>query len=137
MPVVRIEQLTESQRDDLHRLYRNEWWTADRDRAHVDAVLEGSDVVGALADAETGALAAFARAITDGVYKAMVFDVIVAPDRRDEGLGERVMDAVLTDPAVAAVEHVELYCREAMVPFYEQWGFAADLGDLVLLRRGE
>jgi GNAT superfamily N-acetyltransferase len=135
MHVERTETLSTSQRDDLHRRFQNEWWTADRDRADVDAVLAGSDAVVAFADAETAELVAFARAIADGVYKAFVFDVIVAPERRNEGLGERLMDAILEHPVVADVEHVELYCREAMVPFYERWEFEADLGDLVLARR--
>lgn len=135
MPVDRIETLSDCQRDDLAGLYANEWWTADRDRADIDAVLEASDAAVGFADAESGELVAFARALSDCVYKALVFDVIVAPHRRDEGLGERVMDEILSHPAVAGVDHVELYCRESMVPFYERWGFDAEIGDLVLLRR--
>ncbi len=135
MTVERIEKLTEAQCDDLHRLYRNEWWTRNRDRSAIKAVLNGSDVVISFVDAGTRELVAFARAITDGVYKALILDVIVAPERRGSGLGDRLLAATIDHPALSDVEHLELYCREELAPFYERWGFAAAVDDLVLMRR--
>lgn len=130
----RATELSEDQRDDLHDLYRNEWWTEGRTRSGVDAVVEGSDAVVALCDPGTGTLVAFARVLTDYAYKALVFDVIVAPGHRGTGLGRRLMDEVLGLPELSGVEHVELYCRADVVPFYERWGFDDDLGDLRLMR---
>lgn len=130
----RVTVLSEGQKDDLHGLYRNEWWTEDRDRADIDGLLENSDEVVAFSDAETERLVAFARVLTDYVYKAFVFDVIVDAEHRGAGLGDRVVESILDDPALASVEHVELYCLPDLVAFYERWGFDADLGDLRLLR---
>jgi hypothetical protein len=45
------------------------------------------------------------------------------------------MDAIVEHPELAAVDQFELYCRESMIPFYEQWDFTDDLGDLHVLRR--
>lgn len=130
----RVTELSGEQKDDLHELYRNEWWTADRKRADVDDVVEHSDEVFAFYDADTDRLAAFARVLTDYTYKAFVFDLIVAAEFRETGLGDRVMEAVLDAPALASVEHFELYCLPDLVGFYERWGFDDYLGDLRLMR---
>lgn len=130
----RVTELSREQKDDLHELYRNEWWTADRKRADVDDVVEHSDEIVAFCDADTGRLAAFARVLTDYTYKAFVFDLIVAAEFRETGLGERVVEEVLDAPALSSVEHVELYCLPDLVGFYGRWGFSDDLGDLRLMR---
>lgn len=135
MTVDVVADLTEEQVADLQELYREEWWTEGRELACVERMLTESDVVVGLADPATGELLAFARALTDAVYKAVVFDVIVRSDRRGTGLGDRLMEAVLGHPDVAEVDHVELYCLDELVPFYERWGFSDELGTLRLMRR--
>ncbi|MEW6268760.1 MAG: GNAT family N-acetyltransferase [Thermodesulfobacteriota bacterium] len=120
---------------ELHALYQNEWWTRGRTLDETRRAVEGSDVVVAICDHATGRLLAFARVLTDGVFKALVLDVIVAPERRGEQLGRRLMDAVLAHPDVAGVAHVELYCRPEMVPFYERYGFSTDVAGVLLMRR--
>lgn len=131
----KISTMTADQKDDLHRLYQNEWWTAGRDREEIDTVLEGSDVVVGYVDERTDELLAFARVLTDGIYKALVLDVIVSEDERGSGLGRRLMDAVISHPELSDVTDFELYCLEELVPFYEQWEFTNDLGKLRLMRR--
>lgn len=119
----RVDTLSESQIEDLHRLYQNEWWTKGRTLEDVRRMLDGSPVIVASADPETGHLIAFARVITDGVYKALILDVIVDESARKTGLGKALMDAITSHPALASVEHFELYCRPELIPFYERWGF--------------
>lgn len=135
MDTRRIDALSENHVDDLHRLYRNEWWTETRERQELPKMLDGSDELVAFEDAGSGRLVAFARVLTDYTYKAVVFDVIVAEPYRNEGLGRRLMAEVLDHPRLSAVEHVELYCLEEMAGFYEQWGFTDELGNLQLMRR--
>jgi GNAT superfamily N-acetyltransferase len=79
-------------------------------------------------------LAAFARAVTDYAYKALVLDVIVAAPHRGSGLGARIMDALMQHPKLAEVRHFELYCAPDMVPFYQRWDYTSDLGDLQFMR---
>ena len=76
--------------------------------------------------------AAFTRFLSDGVYKALVFDVVVAADLRESGLGRRVIETVLAE--TAGVRHVELYCKPELIPFYEQWGFSKPEPDVNFLR---
>lgn len=133
-------ELTSAQIDDLVALYQTAWWSIGRVRADVEPMLRGClpfawiEAAPAEGEASDGRLVAFARAITDGVYKALVCDVIVAASHRGTGLGARVIDAVLAHPTVARCPHVELYCLPDLVPFYERWGFTRDLGEVTFMR---
>ncbi len=128
--------LTVLQIDQLMAFYDREWWTQGRTRSDVERALKSS-LVFALIDPSNEDLAGFARVVTDYAYKALIFDVIVAPDWRGSGLGKLLMDTVLDDPALARVKHRELYCAEDMMPFYRRWGFTDDLPGFHFMRKVE
>jgi predicted N-acetyltransferase YhbS len=107
---------------ELLALYAREWWTNDRDAGHVERMLEGSDLV-LSAVSPQGALVGFARAITDGVYRATIFDVIVHPDWREHGIGGELIRRAHDHPALAGCRRIELICLEEMVPWYERFGY--------------
>lgn len=130
-----VERLTDEQVEQLHELYRGEWWTSVREMDDVRAIVEGTQVVLGLVEPGTERLVAFARVVTDFASKALVLDVIVHPDHRGTGLGAAMMDAVVEHSRLRGVKHFELYCRPELVPFYERWGFTDDLGELRFMRR--
>ena len=130
-----VNRLTGVQIEQLWRMYQGEWWSRGRNINDVRRAVEHSDLVFAYCVAETGRLAAFTRVLTDFVYKAVLFDVIVDRPYRDLGLGRTLLEAVTSHPALLFVEHIELYCRPELIPFYEQWGFTAHLGKLCFMRR--
>lgn len=66
---------------------------------------------------------AAARVLTDFTYYANVFDVIVAADRRGEGIGETLMQAVVDHDDLQSVVGLSLLCRDGLVPYYETIGF--------------
>src|SRR5437870_1824724 len=121
MPIEAISELNEGQVDDLLDLYRDEWWTQGRDARDVRRMLEASDLLVAFCDGTSKRLIAFARVLTDYVYKALILDVIVAPSHRGTGLGKALVDAVVHHPVLRTVRHFELYCRPDMIPFYRRW----------------
>src|ERR1043166_5030207 len=129
-----VNRLNGSQLEQLCDLYQSEWWGRGRNLKDVRRAIERSDVVCAFCDPD-GRLVAFARVLTDFVYKAVIFDVIVAREDRELGLGRRLLEAILFHPALLFVEHIELYCRPELVPFYKKWGFAADLNQLRFMRK--
>ena len=132
----RVSSLSSPQIDQLVAWFDDLWWTRGRGRADVEVMLENSVVI-AFVDGD--ALVAFARVLSDRVYKALILDVVVDPARRGEGLGAALMDAVLADDAVVRCAHLELYCAPDMVGLYERYGFTAELGTLTFMRasRGE
>jgi GNAT superfamily N-acetyltransferase len=134
MELTQIDQLTERQVNDLLALYNQEWWCLGRRLEDVRRMLDGTGVTIGFADPD-GRLVAFARVLTDGVYKALIFDVIVAADYRDTGLGRRLMDTLVDHPRLRGVAHLELYCLPELEPFYRRWGFTSELGKLRFMRR--
>lgn len=125
-----IYQLSDWQIVALHQMYQTEWWTRGRDLAGVRRMIKNSDVVIAIQESETKQLAGFLRILTDFVYRAYVFDVIVASPYRNQGLGRMLMEALQVHPALQALEGLELYCLPEMVSFYEKWGFREYIGSL-------
>lgn len=130
-----VEELTEEQVLELHRLYGGEWWSKDRTIEETRRVLAGSKPVFGVVESGSGRLVAFARVVTDGVFKALVFDVIVDPDHRGSGLGDALLNRILDHPDLRAVRSVELYCLPDLVPFYERLGFTTDVGGVRLMRK--
>ena len=116
-------------------LYAGEWWTADRTPADVGRMLAASAVVVALVHRADDRLVGFARVLTDDTYVALVLDVIVAADRRREGLGAMIMEAVFSHPRLAGVASVELTCQQGLAPFYRRFGFTDRVGGSRLMRR--
>jgi len=130
-----VNRLTPEHIKQLWQMYQGEWWSRGRRIEDVRRAVQHSDVVFAFCDSETGRLAAFARVLTDFVYKAVIFDVIVERAYRHLGLGRTLLEGITCHPALLFVEHIELYCRPELIPFYEQWGFTADLGNLDFMRK--
>ena len=81
------------------RLYsETTYWAKNRNREDVRKMLTNSDILIVLTDPKSDELIAFARVLTDKVYKALIFDVIVAPDHQGEGLGRAIMEAIIEHP---------------------------------------
>lgn len=131
----KINSLDTTQIADLHALYQNEWWTKDRTLADTRRMLQHCTLIVGFCETESKKLAAFSRILTDYLYKAFIFDVIVAEPYRHTGLGRRLVDAIVHHPDLQNVKHLELYCLPEMVPFYRKWGFTDELGELCLMRK--
>ena len=76
----------------------------------------------------------FARVLTDFIFKAIIFDVIVSKPYRNKGLGNQLMDQILKHPNLQSVKHFELYCLPEMVQYYEKYNFSGDVGGIKLMR---
>jgi GNAT superfamily N-acetyltransferase len=83
-------------------------------------VLGGSPAVGAW---HGGQLVGFARAVTDGVLRAYVEDVLVSPSRRGSGIGRAVLERLIQE--LAAIPVVTLFCSPDLVRYYEASSFVA------------
>ena len=132
-----INKLSEKQTEDLYHLFQDEWWTKGRQLSDIRKMLQNSDVIIAFCDSRTKKLLAFSRIITDFVYKALIFDVIIDSFHRNQGIGRDLMEMIVEHRLLKSVEHFELYCLPEMVPFYQKWGFTDDLGELRLMRRAK
>lgn len=110
--------------DAIHDFLANRsYWAAGATRESVVQRIAHSDSFG-LYHAPTGALAGFARLITDRTTFAYLCDVFVLEPFRGQGLGVWLVEAIVDDPAVQALRRVTLFTRDAH-SLYERFGFEA------------
>ena len=128
-----IYQLSPAQMEQLQGLYQKEWWSTGRTLEETRSVVKHSQIVIGLEDID-GQLNGFARVLTDYIFKALIFDLIVSEENRKKGLGEKLMRAILDHPDLQKVKHFELYCLPEMIPFYEKFLFTTDTGKIRLMR---
>ncbi|GJN39939.1 hypothetical protein PR202_gb29093 [Eleusine coracana subsp. coracana] len=69
---------------------------------------------------------AFARAAGDGVFNAVVWDVVVEPSCQGLGLGRAVMERLVLDLRRDGVANIVLYAEPRVVGFYRLLDFAMD-----------
>ncbi|MGX9415959.1 GNAT family N-acetyltransferase [Vibrio sp. WJH972] len=128
-----ISELTEGHLQQLLTLYQNEWWSRDRNIEGTRTCVENSTVIIGIVD-KSNNLIGFTRVLSDGVYKAIIFDVIVDPKYRGKNLGQSLIMKVKDHELLKNVQQFELYCLPVMVPFYEAHGFTTDIGDIQLMK---
>ena len=133
MATVRDLDATDAQA--LTALYEDYPWWEDRSVADVEAALANTEVaLGVTVESERASasdridedgseLVAAARVLSDYRFYATVYDLIVATNRRGEGHGKTLMDAVVEHPDLKSLPGISLLCRDGLVPFYESIGF--------------
>lgn len=129
-----VHEIHENHIAQLHAFYQREWWSAGRSLEETRRCVEGSQLCIGLID-DTGDLIGFVRIISDFTFKALIFDLIVAESHRGKGLGDHLIELVLTHPGLANVRHFELYCLPELGGFYERHGFSTEVGGMRLMRR--
>jgi GNAT superfamily N-acetyltransferase len=105
---------------DLQRSLTNSW--------HAISVFEGKRLIG------------FGRLLSDGVLYAVVFDVIVAPDRQRRGIGAGIMKRLLLRCEEHGIRDVLLFSARGTPAFYCKLGFIERPGEapgMILRRVGE
>jgi predicted GNAT family N-acyltransferase len=128
-----IYSFTEKHIKQAHQLYKQVWWGKERTYEDTKKCIHGSQVcIGILDDNDN--LVGFTRIISDFIYKAIIFDVIVCQDQRGDGLGKKLMHIVKNHEQLKAVKHFELYCLPEMEEFYKSFGFTNDIDGIQLMR---
>ncbi len=96
------------------------FWAKDRCREDLEIAIANSDPVISVWDGER--LIGCARATSDGIYRATIWDVVIHPEYRGVGLGRKLVETVLSHPRMNRVERVYLMTTHQQ-RFYERIGF--------------
>ena len=96
------------------------FWAGGRSARQLRRMLAGSQAV--VSAWRGDRLVGFGRASSDGIFRAVLWDVVVAGDLQGRGLGRQVVEALLAMPAVRQVERVYLMTTNS-AGFYRQLGF--------------
>jgi ribosomal protein S18 acetylase RimI-like enzyme len=109
---------------DLYKLQallnKSAFWAIDRRIEDLRIAIDRSEPVISAWDEEN--LIGFARATSDGIYRATIFDVVVDPDYRRLGLGRELVETILIHPCMRRVEKIYLMTTNQQ-SFYERLGF--------------
>jgi len=116
----------------LQRLLdQHTFWAQGRSIGQLRAMLAGSAAVVSLWHGKR--LVGFARASSDTVFRAVLWDVVIPEDLQGRGLGRQLVEALLASPALASVERVYLMTTNSS-GFYQQLGFFQVNGQHLLRR---
>ncbi len=114
-------------------LDKHAFWATGRSTKQLRHVLARSTVVISLWKDKR--MVGFGRATSDGIYRGVLWDIVVADDLQGLGLGRQVVDALIASSALKDVEKIYLMTTNSS-EFYEQLGFEkCNSQDLLLLRR--
>ena len=118
-------QFSQSHADiDLYQLQElfnlTAFWAKGRSIKDWGIAIVNSEPVISIWDREL--LIGFARATSDGIYRATIWDVVIHPDYQGNGLGSKLVETVLSHPRMQKVERVYLMTTHQQ-EFYEKIGF--------------
>ena len=109
--------------DEFCDLYDQYPWWEDRTSEDVQTMIEHTDLLVGLRETETAHLVAAGRVLTDFVYYAKIYDVIVAERHRGNGLGRNLVESIIGHSTLNSIPNITLDCREGLIPFYKNCGF--------------
>ncbi|NJL88856.1 MAG: GNAT family N-acetyltransferase [Coleofasciculaceae cyanobacterium SM2_1_6] len=118
------DRSTDIDYSQLQHLFRiTAFWAQSRSIEDLQIAVANSEPVISLWDAQT--LIGFARATSDGIYRATIWDVIIHPDYQGQGLGSKLVETVLSHPKMQRVERIYLTTTHQQT-FYEKIGFQSN-----------
>lgn len=105
----------------LLRLFHQAPWAKDRTLEDAREMLRHTDLLISAWDGEH--LVGFGRVLTDFVYRATIWDVIVDQAYQRQGTGTEIVQRILQHPRLRRVELFWLCTRRPA--FYQKLGFSA------------
>jgi len=126
MPPTLKPAITYSDKNDLDaaqlvRLFHQAPWAKDRTIEEANEMLHHTDLT--LSAWDRDALVGFGRVLTDFVYRATIWDVIVDQAYQKQGIGAEIVRRILHHPRLEKVELFWLCTRRP--GFYEKLGFTS------------
>ena len=106
----------------LVELYEFAPWAKGRALDQIRQMLEGTDL--ALSAWDDARLVGFGRVLTDYIFRASIWDVVVDPAYQGQDIGTQIMERILGHPSLKQVELFWL-CTRDQQSFYEKLGFSA------------
>lgn len=107
---------------DLKLLFLQTSWAKDRSLEGVKLLLKNTKIFVVIRNTDTKELIGFGRALSDGVYRALLDDIIISEDFRKNGLGKYIVSRLLDQ--LEDVEQIFLNTKPHLEGFYQQFSFA-------------
>jgi len=115
---------------DVIRLYNDVGWWKERHEQDIEEMLNKVESVGAWQD---DTLIGFARAVSDGEFRAYIEDVVIHSSHRKERIGTKLVSKLLDE--LSHIDVISLFCEENLIPFYEKNNFKYSKSQFVMHRK--
>ncbi|MDY6936740.1 MAG: GNAT family N-acetyltransferase [Cyanobacteriota bacterium] len=106
------------------------FWAKDRSLEDWAIALSNSNPVITVWDGER--LIGFARATSDGIFRATIWDVAIHPEYQGVGLGSKLVETLLSHPRMNRVERIYLMTTYQQ-QFYKRIGFEENTSTTMVL----
>lgn len=130
-----IEFSTEKERIDLIQLlalyHKTAFWAKNRCLEDLRIAITHSNPVVSVWDNQR--LIGSARATSDGIYRATIWDVIIHPEYQGFGLGRKLVETIISHPLLNRVERVYLTTTHQQ-NFYRKIGFSENQTTTMVLQ---
>ena len=116
-------------------LNKNTFWAKGRNKQQICKMLSNSSVV--VSHWHYNQLIGFGRATSDLVFRAVLWDVVIAADHQGLGMGKLIIEAILKSKKIKSVEKIYLMTTNSS-EFYKQLGFeVTNKQSLLLLNKNK
>ena len=115
-------------------LNKNTFWAQNRSIKELKKMIANSSSIVTLWEEKK--LIGFGRATSDSVYRAVLWDIVIAEDYQKRGFGKIMVDSLQQSKSVKDVEKVYLMttnCKD----FYQSCGFTKKTNQNVLLKENK
>ncbi len=89
--------------EQLYRAICNSWYSV--------SIYHNEDLIG------------FGRMISDGIYQTLICDVMVHPDYQNQGIGTKIMQALLKKCKEEGIQWIQLFSAKGKQDFYKKFRF--------------
>lgn len=105
--------------EEMMNLFSQTSWASERKHQDIKKMLENLNVFVTIR--KNSELIGFGRAISDGVYRALVDDIIVDSSYQKKGLGKIIVENLLGQ--LDGIDEIFLNTNAELEGFYKQFGF--------------
>ena len=111
---------------------QNTFWAKNRSSVNIKSMLRNSTVIVTLWEGKR--LIGFGRATSDGVYRAVLWDIIINKEMQGNGLGRLVVSTLIKSPKIKNSEKIYLMTTNH-INFYTTIGFKKISNQNLMLRQ--
>ncbi|WP_204953491.1 GNAT family N-acetyltransferase [Metabacillus crassostreae] len=112
------------------KLYNNVGWWAERKEQDIDNMLKCEVSVGAWKE---GILIGFARAVSEGNFRAYIEDVVIHKEFQKIGIGTKIVSRLVDE--LSHIDVINLFCEYELIPYYEKNNFRYSKSHFVMHRK--
>ncbi|MEM6721016.1 MAG: GNAT family N-acetyltransferase [Bacteroidota bacterium] len=105
--------------EELISLFSQTTWASKRKQQDIQKMLKSLQVF--VTVRENGKLIGFGRALSDGVYRALIDDIIVDSSYQKQGIGRIIIENIVAQ--LEGIDEVFLNTKPNLEEFYNKFGF--------------